>query len=541
MENKAKKPSFLFLQFNFCQWVVLSCCIASGEKEKDYVPIDNILLRCGAPPKTSDTDGRTWYSDVGSNFTSATDSSSTVSRANVQDPSVPEVPYMHARIFHCQYTYRFPVTPGRIFIRLYFYPGPYTGLNPSDAIFSVTAGSYTLLKNFSAAQTAKALEISYITKEFSVNVHFQALNLTFRPNPFGVKNNSYGFVNGIEIVSHPDIYNTENGTGSFVGRSVPFVIDNRTAMENIYRLNVGGNFISPADDTGLFRSWQVDSSYIFGAASGAYGKVHPNVTITFPPGTPSYLAPIDVYATFRSMGPTPAGSNDVVENEEIFEIFLNNQTAERRLDVQDLFVALHPITTDAFLNGLEIFKLNDSTGNLGGPNPVPAPLLEIPPQHLKSICSSCTGHSKIQKRLMIGIGSAILFALTTRSDVYSFGVVLFEILCACPAVDMNSDEEIGLAGWAAESYEKGDLHQIMDPYLKGKIAPECFLKFAETAVRCVAEVGISRPSMGDVLRNLELALQLQVTAEEAIGNASGHGVEQEELEARLIQMPHKPW
>lgn len=99
-------------------------------------------------------------------------------------------------------------------------------------------------------------------------------------------------------------------------------------------------------------------------------------------------------------------------NQRVFDIFLNNQTAQESADVivwaqvyglphsngvpvhkdfvvivpdngepqQDLWLALHPHTAskpifyDAILNGLEIFKINDASGNLGGPNPIiPAP------------------------------------------------------------------------------------------------------------------------------------------------------------------------
>lgn len=76
-----------------------------------------------------------------------------------------------------------------------------------------------------------------------------------------------------------------------------------------------------------------------------------------------------------------------------------------------------------------------------------------------------------------------------------------------------------MAEWAAHCHKKGILDQIMDPYLKGKIAPECFKKFAETAMKCVSDQGIDRPAMGDVLWNLEFALQLQESAEE-----SGKGI-----------------
>lgn len=77
-----------------------------------------------------------------------------------------------------------------------------------------------------------------------------------------------------------------------------------------------------------------------------------------------------------------------------------------------------------------------------------------------------------------------------------------------------------LAEWGYHCYKKG----ILDPYLKGRIAPECFRKVAETAVKCVADVGVDRPSMGDVLWNLEFALQLQESAEES-GKGLGGSVD----------------
>ncbi|GLJ53629.1 hypothetical protein SUGI_1143950 [Cryptomeria japonica] len=103
--------------------------------------------------------------------------------------------------------------------------------------------------------------------------------------------------------------------------------------------------------------------------------------------------------------------------------------------------------------------------------------------------------------------------LTVKSDVYSFGVVLFEILCARPATN-PSDEEEGLAEWALAYQRKGMLEQIIDPHLKGKINHESLKSYGEVAQKCLAEQRVDRPAMGDVLENLEYALQLQETAME---------------------------
>ncbi|CAE6240172.1 unnamed protein product [Arabidopsis arenosa] len=73
-------------------------------------------------------------------------------------------------------------------------------------------------------------------------------------------------------------------------------------------------------------------------------------------------------------------------------------------------------------------------------------------------------------------------------------------------------EQVNIAEWAMAWQKKGLLDQIMDTNLTGKVNPASLKKFGETAEKCLAEYGVDRPSMGDVLWNLEYALQLEETS-----------------------------
>ncbi|KAK5819809.1 hypothetical protein PVK06_024833 [Gossypium arboreum] len=168
-------------------------------------------------------------------------------------------------ISRSEFKYTFPVTPGQKFVLLYFHVVSYKEYDRSKAFFPVKAGSFTLLKNFSTSLVANSKGRNWFPREFYLNVEDnEVLDLVFTPSR-SASYDTYAFITGIEIVSMPtNLYYTppDSLDVPFVGHSYPFPVGNDTALEMVYRLNVGSQSISPNDDTGLFRLWSDDFFYM---------------------------------------------------------------------------------------------------------------------------------------------------------------------------------------------------------------------------------------------------------------------------------------
>ncbi|XVE78550.1 hypothetical protein DITRI_Ditri13aG0154500 [Diplodiscus trichospermus] len=112
--------------------------------------------------------------------------------------------------------------------------------------------------------------------------------------------------------------------------------------------------------------------------------------------------------------------------------------------------------------------------------------------------------------------------LTEKSDVFSFGVVLFEVLCGRKSIDRELPGHFLLV-WAAKFIREGTIYHVIDPYLQGTIAPDCFKKYLEITCSCVHYNRNERPDMGEVEVTLELALELQEKADFEMEGINSHG------------------
>ncbi|XP_076930275.1 putative serine/threonine-protein kinase PBL10 [Bidens hawaiensis] len=96
--------------------------------------------------------------------------------------------------------------------------------------------------------------------------------------------------------------------------------------------------------------------------------------------------------------------------------------------------------------------------------------------------------------------------LSTKSDVYSFGVVLLEMLSGRRAIDKNQPQgEQKLVEWAKPYLpHKRKLFRVLDNRLEGQYTLDGALATANLALRCVSMDPRFRPSMADVVQELEL-------------------------------------
>ncbi|GMY10747.1 receptor-like protein kinase HERK 1 [Fagus crenata] len=379
-------------------------CLSSG-----FSPVDNYLIDCGSSTNTS-VGNRVFIADnLASKLLSTPQDVLAKTNSNSITTSSDSPLYQTARVFTGSSKYTFSIgQSGRHWIRLYFYPFVYNSYNMSLANFAVSTQDHVLLSNFSVKSSA-------VAKEYSLNVTSNVLVITFTPS-----NNSFAFLNAIEVVSVPsalitDDANTISPPGSFKGL-LP------TALETVWRVNMGGQTVTPDNDT-LWRTWIPDKSFL--VQPNAATNVSYVAGVKYVSGGATQdTAPPTVYGTATRMNSVFDPGNifnvswefnvdpgfqylvrfhfcDIVSaslNELYFNVFIDPWIVVKDLDLSTylvnqlavayymdyvlvttasnkLRVSVGPSTVngnfpDAILNGLEIMKMNSSEGSLSAADSV---------------------------------------------------------------------------------------------------------------------------------------------------------------------------
>ncbi|KAK6230495.1 hypothetical protein QUC31_002013 [Theobroma cacao] len=537
--------------------------------QASFTPADNYLIVCGSSQNVT-FQGRTFVPDSGHSSLSLTSGSSFVASSN---SSVPSSIYQSARIFSGIASYKFNIKQeGRHWVRLYFYPLPKSGQNLTSAPITVVTDGFVLLNNF----TFKNYNGSFLFKEYAINVTSDTLTLTFISSNNSVSFVNAIEVVSIPDAILPDQALALNPSTPFSGLSEfametvyrlsmggPLITAQndtlgRTWENDVKYLHVNSSALNVSVNPGSIKyttsvtpetapNWVYATAEAMGDAN--VPSMNFNVTWVFPVD-PNFRYFVRVHFC------------DILSqslNTLVFNLYINDDIAVASLDLSTLTgglnvpyyrdfisnssaesdtltVSIGPDTvadiTNATMNGLEIMKISNDAGSLDGLSSVKNLLPKSSSKKnnigiiigcvvgataavaLIGFCYCCLASRKSKTThqghpwlpLPLYGNSQTMTKMSTTSQKSGTAS------CISLASSNLGREQVNIAEWAMSWQKKGMLDQIMDSNLLGKVNPASLKKYGETAEKCLAEHGIDRPSMGDVLWNLEYALQLEETS-----------------------------
>ncbi|CAM6034846.1 unnamed protein product [Sphagnum compactum] len=599
----SKKTSYLMLIFNTsfkCDPTTLS--VFFNQTTTPYVPVDNILISCGSSTNVP-VDGRVFVADSNARTLASGGVSASISQPspNLQHPSLMQ----QARFFTTNSSYTFTVTPGRHWIRLYFYPFAFANWAANASLFSVTANQFVLLNEFRPSSLTSPDSPS-LFREYAVNVSAGSLVLGFDPAL-----NSYAFINALEVVSMPDDLFSDDAAlerNAILNGVEILKLNNSGVSSSLTRASNSAAVIGAAVGSVIaFVLMVVCVCYCCSHKSKAFAKhatpawlsmsqggsdittTQSKVSSSHKSGTGSYMSTVGTnpgrYFTFAELQEATnnfdeswilgVGGFGKVYKGEIDDgtkvaVKRGNPRSEQGLTEFQTEIEMlsklrhrHLVSLIGYCDEhCEMILIYDYMAN--GPLRGHLYGTDLPSLSWKQRLEICIGAARGLHYLHTGAARGIIHRdvkttnilldenfvakvadfglsktgptleqshvstavkgsfgyldpeyfrrqqLTEKSDVYSFGVVLMEVLCARPPISPNLPrEQVNIAEWAMQKQKQGLLETIMDPQLLGLCNPESLQKFGDTAEKCLQEQGIDRPSMGDVLWNLEYALHLQ--------------------------------
>ncbi|XP_051181343.1 leucine-rich repeat receptor protein kinase HPCA1 [Lolium perenne] len=129
----------------------------------------------------------------------------------------------------------------------------------------------------------------------------------------------------------------------------------------------------------------------------------------------------------------------------------------------------------------------------------------------KLVSDSERGHVSTQVKGTLGYLDPEYYMsqqLTEKSDVYSFGVVMLELIIARQPIEKGKY----IVREAKRVFDATDpefcgLRAMIDPRIMNTNHLAAFTKFVQLALRCAEEGAAARPSMSDVVKEIEMMLQ----------------------------------
>ncbi|KAI6699311.1 hypothetical protein NL676_013635 [Syzygium grande] len=472
----------LLLFFVSLQYPLLLLTLSSA-----YTTQTKHFINCGSS-NTEKYTNRDFVGDTSSDSVSFT-KQSTSTLSSSQSSSVSPI-YDTARIFRSpssQYVLD-GIDKGTHMVRLHFFPFASTS-NLSAAVFNVSVKGLTLLSNFQMPSSTS----SPVVEEFLLSIKSAKFVLYFSP-----QGSSFAFINALEAFLVPDrvILDSAPSVGTSAINSSNNSGNSSQVSRAVYRINVGGDEVNPGDDS-LWRSWNPDDNYIHVPnAAQNMSKYGPGPN--YQDDQDQYLAAERVYLTAKVMNVNFTNGELYPQHHLEFQaIFICRYRKPKRTEIS----AWSPLP--AFGGGSSHSKLTEqSTHGSAVPNfhlGLKIPLSEI---HFAT--------NNFDGKLLIGKGGFGNVYRGTLRDGTKVAVKRSELGSAQGFSEFQT--EITVLSKIRHRHLNGIIEQIVDPLLAGQINPNSLRKYGQIAEKCLQEEDEKRPSMGDVLWDLEYALQLQQTA-----------------------------
>ncbi|KAJ3684037.1 hypothetical protein LUZ61_013201 [Rhynchospora tenuis] len=103
---------------------------------------------------------------------------------------------------------------------------------------------------------------------------------------------------------------------------------------------------------------------------------------------------------------------------------------------------------------------------------------------------------------------------TVKSDIFGFGVILLELISGYSPISTEhfGDNSQYIVEWARKHIESGNIHAIIDKSLEPTYEIQSVWKITEVALMCVKPRGMERPSISEILKEIQEAILIEQKA-----------------------------